>query len=128
MYAGWHFSADGEGCRSLLDLFEILSNASFPAHRTVTIADPQIVGVDRIFGEHALRLDVPAKLRLGNDPSGTAGTSSFSDGAFSMTLRPEDLAEFSRAVADVSVDHADFGVGFGADDLVVRFWWWPKGR
>jgi hypothetical protein len=125
MYAGWHFAADKNACASLLRLCDILSKSTEPSHRTLTVTDPVAVGVDRIFGEHDLRLEVPAKLRLSNDLDGT-GLISLSAGVFGLPLRPEDLSRFSEAVQDISVDHADFGVGLGASNTIVKFWWWPK--
>jgi hypothetical protein len=127
MYVGWHFSADKGGCASLLRLLNILSSATSPAHRTLTVSDPRTVGADRIFGEHDLLLDVPAKLRLGNDLDHN-GAIGLSADVFAMPLRSEDFVSLSRAVRDVSVDHADFGVGFGRSDTILNFWWWPNGR
>ncbi|MBY0583091.1 MAG: hypothetical protein K2P68_09280 [Sphingomonas sp.] len=127
MYGGWHFTADGIGCASLIKLLNILSSETEPAHRTISVFDPQEVGADRIFGDHDLRLDVPAKLRLGNDLDGT-GSIGFAADVFAMPLRPEDISHLLEAVKDISADHADFGVGFGKSDTIVRFWWWPKKR
>ncbi|MCM8729673.1 hypothetical protein ACFO8O_01635 [Hephaestia sp. GCM10023244] len=126
-YDGWHFTADQDGCASLIGLFDILSSATEPAYRTLSVTDPREVGADHIFGDHDLRLDVPAKLRLGNDLDGT-GTIGLSVDVFAMPLRPEDISNLSEAVKDVSSDHADFGVGFGRSGTIVNFWWWPKKR
>lgn len=125
MYRGWHFTADQEGCASLIELFSILSKATSPAHRTISLTDPQAVEADRIFGNHDFRLDVPAKLRLANDldESGSIGLAA---DAFIMPLRSEDLINFSDAVRDISVDDADFGMSFGNKDTIINFWWWPK--
>lgn len=125
MYDGWHITADTEGCASLLKLFDILSSATRPVYRTLPVTDPRTVGADRIFGEHTLRLTVPAKLRLANRIDG-AGTIGLADDIFEMALSPEDIVSFSDAVKDVSTGQADFGVGFGGDNTIVRFWWWPK--
>jgi hypothetical protein len=127
MYADWHFSADKIGCASLLRLLDILYGAKFPAHRTLTVTDPRTVGVDRIFGDHDLRLDVPAKLRLGNCFDGDSAIGLSAD-AFIMPLRSSDFSSLSEAIRDISADRADFGVGLGGSDAIVRFWWWPKGR
>ncbi|RYG95538.1 MAG: hypothetical protein EON58_13945 [Alphaproteobacteria bacterium] len=127
MYDGWHFTADKEGCACLIGLLDILSRATEPAHRTLSVTDPQKVGADHIFGDHDLRLDVPAKLRLGNDLDGTRSIGLSVD-VLVMPLRAEDISNLSEAVTDVSADHADFGMGFGKSDTIVRFWWWPKGR
>ncbi|EQB31675.1 hypothetical protein M529_13685 [Sphingobium ummariense RL-3] len=82
---------------------------------------------DRIFGNHDFRLDVPAKLRLANDldESGSIGLAA---DAFVMPLRSEDITNFLDAVREISVDHADFGVSFGNNDTIIKFWWWPKKR
>ena len=127
MYQGWHFTADQEGCASLIELFNILSSATGHAHRTISLTDPQDVKADRIFGNHDFRLDFPAKLRLANDldESGSIGLAA---NAFVMPLRSEDITNFSDAVRDISVDHADFGVSFGNNDTIIKFWWWPKKR
>jgi hypothetical protein len=127
MYDGWHFTADEEGCTSLIILCSILSIATEPAHRTISVTDPQEVGADRIFGGHDLRLEVPSRLRLGNDLDGT-GFIGLSDDVFAMLLRPEDISNLSQAVKDVSADRADFGVGLGTSGTIVNFWWWPKKR
>jgi hypothetical protein len=125
MYAGWHFAADKEACASLLSLCDILSSEANPAHRTLTVTDPATVGVDRIFGQHDLRLDIPAKMRLGNDLD-VDGSIGLVGDVFVLPLRPEDIPSFSEAIRDLSADHADFGVGFGSGNTIVRFWWWPK--
>ena len=127
MYDGWHFTADAEGCASLIELCSIISSAMEPAHRTISVTDPQEVGADQIFGDHGLRLDVPVKLRLGNDLDGT-GSIGLSADVFAMPLRPEDISNLSVAVRDVSAGRADFGVSFGTSDTIFRFWWWPKNR
>ncbi|MBY0520467.1 MAG: hypothetical protein K2P79_08590 [Sphingomonas sp.] len=127
MYDGWHFTADEDGCSSLIRLLDALASATEPAHRTLSVTDPQEVGADHIFGDHDLRLDVPAKLRLGNDLDRT-GSIGLSADVFAMPLRPEDISNLSEAVKDVAANHADFGVGFGRSDIIFRFWWWPKKR
>lgn len=127
MYDDWHFTADAMGCASLIELCSILSSATEPAHRTIRVTDPRVVGADNIFGGHDLRLEVPAKLRLGNDLEGT-GSIGLSAEIFAMPLRPEDISNLSEAVRDVSANRADFGVSFGASDTIFRFWWWPKNR
>ncbi|MBB3981313.1 hypothetical protein GGR44_000960 [Sphingobium fontiphilum] len=127
MYHGWHFTADQEGCASLIELFNILSSSTNPAHRTISLTDPQEVGADRIFGSHGFRLDVPAKLRIANDldESGSIGLAA---NVFVMPLRSEDIGQFADAVRDISGDHADFGVSFGSNDIIINFWWWPNKR
>jgi hypothetical protein len=110
MYAGWHFAADKNACASLLRLCDILSKSTEPSYRTLTVTDPVAVGVDRIFGDHDLRLDVPEKLRLSNDLDG-AGSVGLSAGVFCLPLRPEDASHFSEAVKDISADHADLARG-----------------
>lgn len=127
MHDGWHFSADEEACVCLIKLLDILCGATEPAYRTLSVTHPQKVGADRIFGDHDLQLEVPAKLRLGNDLDGT-GSIGLSNDVFVMPLRPVDISNLSEAVRDVSVDHADFGLSFGTSDTLVRFWWWPKKR
>lgn len=124
MYAGWHFSADKAGCASLLRLLDILSSAKRSVHRTLTVTDPRTVGADRIFGDHDLQLDVPAKLRLSNDLD-SKGAISFSDDIFALSLGTDEIASLSEAVKDVSVDHADFDLGFGESGTIIKFWWWP---
>jgi hypothetical protein len=127
MYASWHFSADKEGCASLLMLLDIFANEAIAAHRTLAVTDPRAVGADRIFGDHDLRLEVPAKFRLSNDLDET-GSIGLSEDVFTMPLRPDDIASLSEAVRDISADHADFGLGFGRSDTIITFWWWPKGH
>lgn len=127
MYGGWHFTADAKGCASLIELCSILSTATEPAHRTISVTDPREVGADNIFGGHELRLEVPTKLRLGNDLEGT-GSIGLSTEFFDMPLRPEDISSLSEAVTDVSADRADFGVSFGTNGTIFKFWWWPKNR
>lgn len=127
MYDGWHFAADRKGCDSLIKLLDILSGETEPAHRTIYVTNPQGVGADRIFGHHDLKLDVPPKVRIGNDVEGTGGIGLSSDGC-AIALRPEDIASLSAAVRDVSANRADFGIGFGTSETIVRFWWWPKQR
>jgi len=85
------------------------------------------VEADRIFGNHEFRLDVPAKLRLANDLD-RCGSIELAADACVMPLRLEDITNFSDAVRDISVDHADFGVSFGSNDTIIKFWWWPKKR
>ena len=126
MYGGWHFSADAEGCASLLRLIELLSAEVFSAHRTLVITDPQPVGADRIFGKHEFQLEVPKKLRLCCTQSADEGAVHFLDDILVIPLKPQDIPLLSEPVGDVARDHADFGVGFGKDQTVVRFWWWPK--
>ncbi len=127
MYDGWHFAADSEGFDSLIKLFEILSSATRPVHRTLSVTDPRTVGADRIFGEHTLRLTVPAKVRVAKHLDG-AGFIGLADDVLEMALSTEDLVSFSEAVRDVSAGQADFGVGFGRSDTIINFWWWPKER
>lgn len=127
MYEGWHFTADPKGCASLIELCSILSRATAPAHRTISVTDPREVGADNIFGGHNLRLDVPAKIRLANDLE-EAGSIGLSAGFFDMPLGAEDILNLSEAMRDVSADRADFGVSFGASSTIFKFWWWPKNR
>lgn len=127
MYGGWHFTADEAGCASLIRLCNILEGATEPAHRTVSVTDAQEVGADRIFGDHNLRLDVPAKIRLGNDLEGTRSIGLEAD-VFALPLSREDISSFAKAVRDLAADHADFGVGFGKNHTIVNFWWWPRQR
>jgi hypothetical protein len=127
MYDGWHVAADKEGCANLLGLLDILSVANGPARRTIAVTDPREVGADRIFGDHDLSLDVPAKLRLANDFDGSSAIGLAAD-AFVMPLQAEDITSLADAIRDLAADHADFGVGFGRSMFIINFWWWPKGR
>jgi hypothetical protein len=125
MYDGWHFTADPAGCASLIRLVELLLAACGPAHRTLPVTNPQTVGADRIFGAHALTIEVPAKLRLGNDLD-ASGSIGLANDAFVMPLGPQDLSNFSQAMRDISAGYADFGVGFGSSATIINFWWWSK--
>ncbi|MEL7790145.1 hypothetical protein AAG610_13435 [Citromicrobium bathyomarinum] len=105
----------------------IMSQLKSPAHRTLTVTDPRNVRAGRIFGDHDLKLDVPAKLRLGNAIGQSAGIR-FSSDVFSMMLGKADIASLSGAVIDVSLNRADFGLSFGEDATIINFWWWPEQR
>lgn len=128
MYSGWHFSADTEGCASVLVLCDLLSRETGAAYRTLTLTDPRTVSVDHIFGEHGYRVNAPAKLRLCNHLSESWGTVDAAREVFIMGLSAQELSDFSQAVKDLSLDHTDFGVGFGQDDTILNFWRWPKNR
>jgi len=131
MYADWHFSADSSACESLLALIALLTEEQGAVHRTLTLIDPQTVGADRIFGKHDLRIESPAKLRLGNAVSSN-GTSvaSFADDAFLLMLDFKDLAGLAEAVRDLAAEKADFAIRFGQNNRSpgtrISFWWWPK--
>jgi len=128
MYADWHFTADSEGCDSLVELIELLVGKPAPAYRTLVIADPRDVGADRIFGEHNYRVDVPPKLRIGNSTSVDAPTDiRLLDDVFTISLSSDDLLCFLQAVRDVASDQADFSIRFGRDTR-ISFWWWPKAK
>ena len=133
MYAGWHFTADGAGCRSLQNLFSLFLSADAEAYRSVTLTDPKSVGADRIFGEHVFRVCFPSKLRLRFDPRASEDHSAFdhADDRLDLSLGRTWIEELGTALADVAHDHADFSLWFEAgkpkDPLKrISFWWWPK--
>jgi hypothetical protein len=133
MYAGWHLTSDVDGCDSLLELLGSLASLGYPAHRTLALLDPTRVSADRIFGEHALKVHAPPKLRLSFDPSQIAPRGVIEETAdrLSISIGPEGLDELRCAITDLRSGTADFSIGFDpdSDDEMTRvsFWWWPKG-
>jgi hypothetical protein len=134
MYAGWHFAADSDGRRALIDLFEPMGRLKQPGRRTMPVSDPVAVGVDRIFGAHALGVQHPSTLRIAFDPnrSDTDPHVEIQDDRFVLTTGPNSIERIRDAVADVARGHADFGIGLcgpassGMD--TIQFWWWPEAR
>jgi hypothetical protein len=127
IYAGWHFSADAQGCDSLLDLLARMRSASGPAHRTVMLSDPRRWQADQIFGEHALKVRFPAKLRLEFDPAGSRPDPMTTeiDDRLVLGLGPGALEDFSGYVAEVRDGGGDFGIGLdpGSDMKTMMLWW-----
>lgn len=134
MYSGWHFTADADGCRVLLDLLMRLHSRQGPGHRTMAVFDPVAIGVDRIFGDHELDVRKPEKFRLAFDPDHSDSTPHirFDDGRFVLGLGPGSLPTMANALGDLARNDADFGMtltgpaSVGMD--VMNFWWWPKGQ
>lgn len=131
LYDSWHFTADAEGCDSLVELLELMSQAEYSQHRTLTLTDPQPVGADQIFGPHEMKVWHPEKLRLSFDPTmSTAPGLVEVDGRIEFALSPAEIQDLREAIADVRKGDADFGVGFGDKQEnsmhIVRFWWWPR--
>lgn len=73
-------------------------------------------------------MDIPVKLRLSNNPNEGVGVFDISEGVFKIFLETEDLSSFSKAVTDISIDRADFGLGLGNGQISMKFWCWPKAR
>ena len=134
MYAGWHFTADSDGCAALMELFERMAALKQRGHRTMPVSDPVVVGADRIFGAHALSVRRPATVRIAFDPDGadTDPHVEIQDDRFVLTTGPNSIERIRDAVADVARGHADFGIGLcgpaGIGMDTMQFWWWPKAR
>lgn len=128
MYRGWHFSADKQGCSSMKHLMELMKFEISPTHRTILVSDPRPAGVDRIFGEHSLAVQTPKKIRFCLDSSTETEEFHMSDEIFVMTLLPNDIDEFSKALNDIAAGRGDFGVSLGACRTILNFWTWPKMR
>ncbi|MES2835780.1 MAG: hypothetical protein V4707_13840 [Pseudomonadota bacterium] len=125
MYSGWHFSADAEGCDSLLELLDGLATAGTANHRTLAVVHPGSVGVDRIFGDHALKVHHPAKLRLAFDSATPEADLVETSDRVTLTMGADGLKAFREAISDLRAGEADFGISL-ADDDSLSFWWWPK--
>ncbi len=125
MYSGWHFTADPDGCDSLLQLLDGFVSPDTAHHRTLSVIDPRSIGVDRIFGEHELKVRHPAKLRLAFDPVVTASQLFEEADRVSLVLGAEGLPAFREAVVDLRADQADFTIGLAGKEG-LSFWWWPK--
>lgn len=127
MYSGWHVAADVEGCDSVLALLDAFASDGLATHRTLSVTDPLSVGVDRIFGEHDLKVRHPAKLRLAFDPTLSSANPALYEALdrVTLTMGPKGLEAVREAVTDLRAGEADFGMGL-ADDDSLSFWWWPK--
>lgn len=125
MYAGWHCSADAEGCDSLLELLNAFASVGTADHRTLAVADPKSVGVDRIFSDHPLKVHHPAKLRLAFDPAAPEVELVEASDRVTLTIGADGLEAFREAFSDLRAGEADFAIGLAGDDS-LSFWWWPQ--
>ena len=125
MYSGWHFSADAEGCESLLELLDALGSTNTSDYRTLAVVNPKSMGVDRIFSDHTLRVHHPAKMRLAFDPTALDAELVETSDRVTLTMGANGLKEFQKAMCDLRAGEADFGICLAGDDS-LSFWWWPK--
>jgi len=124
-FNGWHFTADEEGCRSLLALLDQLEVANEPAsYRTlqVTKATPAILAVPNNGSARALS---PARWRLRHAPASEEWRWAEDGDTLELTVGLQGVQKLRASVSAVLRHEGDFSVGPGGGQL--WFWWWRRG-
>ena len=120
-YPGWHFTADQEGGRSLLALFDLLEAANdVSRHRTVQVAQltPDILAVP---DNRSARAMSPVRWRLRYAQAPEAWKFAEQDDTLELTLGLQGMRDLRHWVAAVLRGEGDFCIGPDSDRL--WFWW-----
>lgn len=127
-WAGWHFTGDPAGCRSIRNLLDRMHGGE-PCHRTLRLepVTDAILSVPNYGRKPAGRFE---KLRIEYRPEcGDLGLSP-ADEALIMTVGDRRLRKLSAAYAEVEIGMGDFGIHTSESwkSEYWMFWWMPGER
>ena len=123
---GWHFSADPEGCRSIMRLLDTMK-AGDACHRTLKLAPvtDDVLAVPNYPRESLGRFE---KLRIAFQPEAEELTMNPEDDRLVLMFGNARLRKLVAAFAEVEVGRGDFGIA-PTDNRRSdpwMFWWPPK--
>ncbi|WP_052216019.1 hypothetical protein [Sphingomonas sp. ERG5] len=126
-HAGWHMTADGDGCASIADLLDRMSAEAVGHHRTIALnaPSPEIFSVPN-FGE-PIR-EKPGTLRIAYEPGYPDFEPSIADGRMILRVGEEELPDLRSAFVEVSTGGGDFAL-WPKDKKAatpIWFWWMPR--
>jgi len=123
-YCGWHMTADDAGCRSLLDLLDIIRDAQYAAKRTIQLTRPS---------EHELTSGCSAPPRpatrweLSHSKPSMAPAHwclSVEGTRVMLELGAERLEELWEGIQGIPNGSGDYCIG---DDGQELWFWWRTG-
>ena len=121
-YPGWHLTADGPGCVSLLELIDLMGASRFSSEAQVPLSVPteHQVGVPNAPLQH-----VPVRsLELYHSPTKVAPDHwqlTENAGRARLELGSEKLTELRQGISDIARHEGDYSIG--AEGQELWFWW-----
>lgn len=132
-YPGWNFTADGEGCISLLELLAMIANDCRTANADILLSKPP-VSIQALAGVGRGRLRAPRRftLKVRSPESSPADFWQWSGTLHDLKLKigRGKLAELFSAVKSVAQGVGDFNIGaanhkqHGFDFTNAAIWFW----
>lgn len=124
-YAGWHVTADADGCASLLALLDELAASDGPNTRVLSVESPTpaILSVPNNRSGASLS---PSRLRLTLSANPSEWTFPESLEPATLTFGVDWLPKLRQGIADIALGNGDYSIG-NADEgnLQLWFWWQP---
>ncbi|EKU74051.1 MULTISPECIES: hypothetical protein [Sphingobium] len=125
-WAGWHFTGDPAGCRSIRNLLDRMHGGG-ACHRTIKLSPvtEAILSVPNYKFRTEGRFE---KLRLEYRPDFPDLLLEPADGALVMTVGMHRLRALTAAFAEVEIGLGDFGIPTSRSHkaLAWMFWWMPS--
>jgi hypothetical protein len=125
-YRGWHLTADGAGCVSLLALLDAFAADRVAGSRTVRISRPT-ASVLAVPNQRPSQWVSPSKLRLTFSLTPSEWRFPASADQAELVIGADWLPKLRRGVADIANGQGDYRIGVLDDgSLPLWFWWWPS--
>lgn len=122
-YQGWHISADGTACQSLLALLNAFPGEPPAPYRTISLvaASPGLLAVP---GRMFSGVESATKLRLVHGASSDEWLITATSTVVSLTFGESWRVKLCEAIRALSAGGGDFSIGPGDREHTVWFWWW----
>ncbi|OOG51105.1 hypothetical protein B0E50_01730 [Rhodanobacter sp. C01] len=121
-FPGWNFTANVEGCASLIALLDAFTKDDIPVSRTLTITAPTPAALANVNNRSAASV-APVKLRM-------SFSAVLSKWAFSESIDPAEfsigaewLPLFRQAIADIHAGKDDYSIGPSGSSML---WVWRQ--
>lgn len=124
---GWHFTADRDGCESLMELADLLLGLETPMKRLITLGTPTSAVTHLPVDPKGGRIVAARRLRFVIDPNDRPEYWSLAQKGeeVEFQLGQDKLNEWRSALARVQQGDYDFAIGHsGRKAKEQSFWFW----